>query len=328
MEMRALGAGGPAVSALGLGCMGMSEWYGAADDAESIATIHEAMDRGVTLLDTADFYGTGHNEELIRTALRGRRREDVRISLKFGALRTPGSLAVIGVDGRPESVRNFLAYSLRRLGTDHVDVYMPSRVDPRVPIEETVGAIADLVREGYVRHLGLSEASAETVRRAHAVHPVAAVQTELSLWTREPEDDLLPTLRALGISLVAYGALSRGLLAGAPPALDPATDLRAHLPRFQGENLARNRASAEALAGLAREKGCTPAQLALAWVMARGPEVITLAGTRRRERLRENLGAADLTLTAADLARLEAAFPRGAAAGERYMPAAMALVGR
>lgn len=326
MRRRKLGRGGPEVSEIGLGCMAMSGMYGPAEDAESVATVHAALDAGITLLDTGDFYGMGHNELLLRPALAGGRRERVFLAVKFGALRDPDG-AWIGFDGRPAAVKNFLAYSLRRLGTDYVDLYQPARVDPEVPIEETVGAVADLVRAGHVRHLGLSEAGAATIRRAHAVHPVAALQIEYSLLSRRVETDILPTLRELGISLVAYGVLSRGLLGGRGAAGQRSGgDIRKHMPRFQGENLERNRGLVEALREVAAAKSATVAQLALAWVRARGDDVVPLAGARTRVQLADLLGALDLDLSPADLSRIENAVPAGAAAGDRYPASGMAAL--
>jgi aryl-alcohol dehydrogenase-like predicted oxidoreductase len=327
MQTRRLGRSGPEISALGLGCMAMSGTYGPAVDAESIATVHAALDAGITMLDTGDFYGMGHNEMLLRQALDGGRRERVFLAVKFGAQRAPDG-AWIGFDGRPAAVKNFLAYSLRRLGTDYVDLYQPARVDPAVPIEETIGAVADLVRAGYVRHAGLSEASAATIRRAHAVHPIAALQIEYSLLSRGVEAGILPVLRELGIALVAYGVLSRGLLgrrgAHAADAAVAAGDARRHFPRFQGENLERNLALVEALSQLAAAKGATVPQLAFAWALGRGDDVVPLAGARTRAQLADLLGALDLELSAADLAALERAVPPGAAAGDRYNTAGMA----
>jgi aryl-alcohol dehydrogenase-like predicted oxidoreductase len=325
MHTRTLGSSGPVVSALGLGCMGMSDLYGPADEAEGIATIHAALDAGVTLLDTGDFYGMGHNELLLREALRGRRRDQVILSVKFGALRGPAG-DWLGQDGRPAAVKNFLAYTLRRLGTDHVDVYRPARLDPAVPIEETVGAIADLVKAGHVRHLGLSEVGAETIRRAHAVHPVADLQIEYSLMSRGIEADILPTCRELGVGVTAYGVLSRGLLSGhwtADRAL-PGNDFRRYSPRFAGENLDKNLALVEALRGIAAERGATVAQVAIAWALARGSDIVPLVGARRRDRLAEALGALEVTLTMDDLARIERAVPSEAVAGDRYPTPIMA----
>ncbi|MBE1584642.1 aldo/keto reductase [Nonomuraea angiospora] len=325
--MRTLGTGGPVVSDLGLGCMGMSDFYGPADTSESIATIHAALDAGITLLDTGDFYGMGHNELLIRQALEGRSRDDVQISVKFGAQRDyDGNW--LGYDGRPAAVKSSLAYTLRRLGTDHVDVYRIARVDPAVPIEETVGAIAEEVAKGHVRHVGLSEAGAETIRRAHAVHPIADVQLEYSLLSRGIERDILPACRELGISVTAYGVLSRGLLSGhwSKDREVAAGDFRAASPRFSGDNLAHNLTLVEALRSLGEAKGATVAQLAIAWVLAQGEEIVPLVGARRRERLAEALGALDVSLTAEDLAAIEAAVPEGAAAGSRYAEAQMSML--
>jgi aryl-alcohol dehydrogenase-like predicted oxidoreductase len=307
--------------------MGMSDLYGPADEAESIATIHAALDAGITLLDTGDFYGMGHNELLLREALRGRAREQAVISVKFGALRDPAG-GWIGVDGRPAAVKNALAYTLRRLGTDYVDVYRLARLDPAVPIEETVGAIADLVKAGYVRHVGLSEVGADTVRRAHAVHPIADLQIEYSLLSRGIEAEILPVCRELGVGVTAYGVLSRGLLSGhwsKERALAP-YDFRNFSPRFGGENLERNLALVEALRSVAEAKGVTVAQIAIAWVLTRGDEIVPLVGARRRDRLAEALGALELTLTADDLAQIERAVPAGAAAGSRYHPSQMATL--
>jgi aryl-alcohol dehydrogenase-like predicted oxidoreductase len=326
VKMECLGAGGPEVSTLGLGCMGMSDVYGPSDEAESLATIHAALEAGITLLDTGDFYGMGHNEMLLRAALNGRR-ERVFIGVKFGPMRGPDG-AFIGFDGRPAAVRNFLAYSLRRLGTDYVDLYQPARVDPDVPIEDTVGAIADLVKAGHVRHIGLSEASAETLKRAHAVHPIAALQIEYSLISRGIEAEILPAARALGTTVVAYGVLSRGLLGGSAP-IDgkfAKGDVRAHYPRFSGDNLRRNLALVDALRAIAAAKGASAAQLAIAWVLSRGPGVIPLVGARRRSQLADALAVLDLTLTAEELARLEQAINPQAVAGERYAPAQMAML--
>jgi aryl-alcohol dehydrogenase-like predicted oxidoreductase len=325
MTSRNLGTTGPAVSALGLGCMGMSDLYGPADRAESIATIHAALDAGVTLLDTGDFYGMGHNELLIAEALRGRARDDVTISVKFGAQRGPDG-AWLGYDASPAAVKTALAYTLKRLDTDHVDVYRPARLDPDVPIEETVGAIAELVEAGYVRHIGLSEVGADTIRRAAAVHPISDLQIEYSLLSRSVEDEILPTTRELGIAVTAYGVLSRGLLSGhwSPSRELGATDFRAHSPRFAGENLERNLALVEALRGVAEEQGGSVAQVAIAWALARGEDVVPLVGARRRDRLEEALGALSLQLSDDDLARIEAAVPKGAAAGDRYAAPQMA----
>ena len=329
METRPLGTTGLTVSALGLGCMGMSDFYGPADDAESIATIQEALDAGVTLLDTGDYYAAGHNELLIRDALRGRDREQAVISVKFGLMRGPDG-AIVGNDLRPPAVKNFLAYTLRRLGTDYVDVYRPGRVFPDLPIEETVGAIAELVEAGYVRHVGLSEVGAETIRRAHAVHPVSDVQTEYSLVSRAVEEEILPTCRELGIGVTAYGVLSRGLLSGhwskeREASLTP-HDFRASAPRFTGENLERNLELVETLRAVAEAKGATVAQVAIAWVRSRGEDVVPLVGARTRERLAESLGALELELGVDDLARIEDAVPPEAVAGERYHAEQMAIL--
>jgi pyridoxine 4-dehydrogenase len=307
--------------------MGMSGVYGPAEEPESIATIREALDTGINLLDTGDYYGMGHNELLIREALRGRDRNGVVISVKFGALRGPDN-AFIGIDGRPVAVRNFLAYSLRRLGTDYIDVYRLGRVDPQVPIEETVGAIAEMISAGYVRHVGLSEAGAETVRRAHAIHPVADLQIEYSLLSRGIEAEILPTCRLLGVGVTAYGVLSRGLLGGAWSSGRPASagDMRAHMPRFRGENLERNLALVDALRTIAKTKGVTVAQIAIAWVLARGENIVPLVGTTRRDRLAEAVGALELELSEDDLAAIERAVPPGAAAGGRYDERQMAML--
>ncbi|WP_043627850.1 aldo/keto reductase [Nonomuraea candida] len=325
--MRTLGTGGPAVSDLGLGCMGMSDLYGPADRAESIATVHAALDAGVTLLDTGDFYGMGHNELLIAEALRGRPREAVRISVKFGALRDPDG-NWLGTDGRPAAVKTSLAYTLRRLGTDHVDVYRLSRVDPAVPIEETVGAIAEEAEKGRVRHIGLSEAGPETIRRAAAVHPISDVQLEYGLLTRGIEREILPACRELGIGVTAYGVLARGLLSGhwTKDRELAAGDFRAAGPRFSGDNLTHNLALVAALRTLAEAKGVTVAQLAIAWVLSRGQDIVPLVGARRRDRLTEALGALDLTLTEQDLTAIETAVPPDAAAGSRYPEAMMATL--
>jgi aryl-alcohol dehydrogenase-like predicted oxidoreductase len=319
VNLRTLGTTGPTVSALGLGLMGMSDLYGPADDTESIATIHAALDAGVTLLDTGDFYGMGHNELLLRDALRGRNRDNAVISVKFGALRD-ASGGWNGYDGRPEAVKNFAAYSLRRLGTDHIDIYRPARLDPDVPIEETVGAIAELVQAGHVRHIGLSEVGADTLRRAQSVHPIADLQIEYSLLSRGIEESILPTARELGIGITAYGVLSRGLLSGHwnKDRQLAGQDFRSFSPRFQGENLDRNLTLVEALGKIADNKNASVAQIAIAWVAAQGTDVVPLVGARRRERLTEALGAENITLTADDLAAIEQAIPAGAAAGARY----------
>jgi aryl-alcohol dehydrogenase-like predicted oxidoreductase len=297
--------------------MGMSDLYGPADESESVATIHAALDAGVTLLDTGDFYGMGHNEMLLRDALRGRDRDSVTISVKFGALRGPDG-SWNGVDTRPEAIKNALAYTLRRLGTDHVDIYRPARLDPTVPIEETMGALAELVKAGYIRHIGLSEVGADTLRRAHAVHPVADLQIEYSLISRGIEAEILPTARELGIGLTAYGVLSRGLLSGHWTADREVRDFRAHLPRFTGENLAHNLGLVERLREIAATKDATVAQVAIAWALTRGEDIVPLVGARRRDRLSEALGALEVELGPEDLSAIEAAVPAEAAAGTRY----------
>jgi aryl-alcohol dehydrogenase-like predicted oxidoreductase len=329
MQQRRLGTHGPLVSALGLGCMGMSEFYGTRDDAESIATIHQALDRGVTFLDTADIYGPYTNEELVGRAIHGRR-DAVVLATKFGIERDPTNRMVRGINGRPDYVRAACDSSLRRLGIDTIDLYYQHRVDPAVPIEDTVGAMAELVRAGKVRHLGLSEAGVATIRRAHAVHPIAALQSEYSLWTRDPEDGVLAACRELGIAFVPYSPLGRGFLTGQIRRVEDfaADDYRRHSPRFQGENFKRNLDLVARVEELAREKRCTPAQLALAWVLAQGDDVVPIPGTKRRRYLDENLGALDVRLDASDLARIDAVFPRDAAAGERYPAPMMAAVGR
>ena len=327
MITRSLGSHGPRVSAVGLGCMGMSDLYGPADRAESIATVHAALDAGITLLDTGDYYGSGHNELLIREALAGRRREDVLLSVKFAALRDPSG-GWVGVDARPAAVKNFLGYTLRRLGTDFVDIYRPGRLDPSVPIEETVGAIAEMVKAGHVRYVGLSEVGAETLRRAHAVHPISDLQIEYSLLSRGIEKEILPAARALGVGITAYGVLSRGLIGGHWSAKRSLAkgDIRNFLPRFHGGNLERNLALVEALREVAGSKGATVAQAAIAWVLSRGDEIVPLVGARRRDRLTEALGALGLALTPKDLARLEQAAPPNAAAGDRYDARQMAVL--
>jgi aryl-alcohol dehydrogenase-like predicted oxidoreductase len=327
MKTRKLGATGPQVSAIGLGTMGMSDLYGPADERESIATIHAAIDAGVSLIDTGDFYGMGHNELLIARALRDRDRDQVTISVKFGGMRDP-AMGWGGYDTRPQAVKNFLAYTLTRLGTDHVDIYRPARLDPEVPIEETVGAIAELIEAGYVRHVGLSEVGAETIRRAAAVAPIADLQIEYSLLSRGVEDEILGTLRELGIGLTAYAVLSRGLLGGhwRPDRELAGGDFRAFSPRFQGENRQRNLAIADRLGEVAADLGITTAQLAIAWVAAQGDDIVPLVGARRRNRLEESLGAVAVDLSPADLERIEAAVPRGAAAGDRYAEGQMAAL--
>ncbi|MFZ0424812.1 MAG: aldo/keto reductase [Xanthobacteraceae bacterium] len=324
MQKISLGRNGPLVSAFGLGCMGMSGGYGPADDRESIATIHAALEAGITMIDTGDFYGMGHNEMLIRDALAGGKRERAFIAVKCGAMRGPDQ-KFLGDDARPQAIKNFLAYSLKRLGTDYIDLYQPSRVDPAVPIEDTIGAIAEMVQSGYVRHIGVSEASAATVRRAHAVHPIAALQIEYSLFSRAIERDTLPVLRELGIALVAYGVLAGGLISDrAEASRTAASEIRSRKPRFFAENFAKNIALVEALKTIARDKDVTTQQLAFAWVKSRGDDIVPLIGARRRDQLSEALGALDVKLSAADLARIEAAVPTTAVAGTRYLPAVLA----
>jgi len=325
MRTTGLGQHGPAVSRIGLGCMGMSDLYGPADRDESIATIHAALDAGITLLDSGDFYGMGHNELLIREALGSRPRESVQISVKFGAMRGPDG-AWKGYDCRPKAVRNFVAYSLKRLGTDYIDIYRPARLDPEVPVEETVGAIADLVKAGYVKHIGLSEVGADTLRRASSVHPISDLQIEYSVISRGIEAAILPTARELGIGITAYGVLSRGLISGHwSRARQGDKDFRSLAsPRFQGDNLDANLALVERMRALAEALNVTVAQLAIAWVAAQGADIVPLVGARRRDRLQEALGAAELQLQPEDLARLEAIVPPNAAAGERYNAAQMA----
>ncbi|HEY0155534.1 MAG TPA: aldo/keto reductase [Longimicrobium sp.] len=328
MEERALGSGGLRVSALGLGCMGMSEFYGEGDEDESLATIARALDLGVTLLDTADIYGPFTNEELVGKAIRGRR-DRVVVATKFGIVRSEDP-AFRGINGRPEYVRRSCEASLKRLGTDHIDLYYQHRVDTDVPIEETVGAMARLVEDGKVLFLGLSEAGPETIRRAHAEHPIAALQTEYSLWSREPEDEILPTIRELGIGFVPYSPLGRGFLTGRFRTIDdlPEDDYRRHSPRFQGENFARNLELVARIEEMARTRGCTPAQLALAWVLAQGEDMVPIPGTKRRKYLEENLGAVRVELTPDDLARIDEMAPQGVAAGTRYPESAMKALGR
>jgi aryl-alcohol dehydrogenase-like predicted oxidoreductase len=325
MATTMLGRGGPAVSRAGLGLMGMSGIYGEADDQESIATIHAAVDAGITLLDTGDFYGMGHNELLLRDALRrGMSRDRVFIQVKFGGQRDPSG-AFVGYDASRNAVKNALAYTLTRLGTDYVDLYQPARLDPKVPIEDTVGAVAEMIQAGYVRYLGLSEVGADTIRRAHAVHPVSALQIEYSLVSRGIERRILPVTRELGISVTAYGILSRGLLSSSTARLAEG-DPRTRFPRFRGENHARNLELLAALEAIAEAKEVTAAQLAIAWVASRGDDIIPLIGTKRRDRLAEALSALDLTLSDDDLAAIEAAVPAGAVAGERYEAAQVAAL--
>ena len=331
MQMRKLGNTGPAVSAIGLGAMGMSGMYGPSDRAESLATIHAALDAGINLIDTGDFYGMGHNEMLIGEALKGRRREDVLLSVKFGAQRGPDQ-SWIGYDARPAAVKTACAYSLQRLGVDHIDIYRPARLDPNVPIEDTIGAIAELVQAGYVRHIGLSEVGAATIRKAAAVHPIADLQIEYSLLSRGIEDEILGVTRELGVGITAYGVLSRGLIGGHMQGAIAATgvhgqgDFRGHSPRFQGDNLQKNLALTEALRVEAAKLRLSPAQAAIAWALAKGEDIVPVIGARTRERLAEALGALEKPLTPDAVAALEAAVPKDAAAGERYPAMAMAAL--
>jgi aryl-alcohol dehydrogenase-like predicted oxidoreductase len=327
MKMRKLGRNGPEVSAVGLGCMGMSAFYGGADEAQSIAVIHRALDLGVTLFDTAEMYGPHTNEVLLGKALKGRR-DEAFIATKFGINRQPDGSAV--TDGSPANVRRAVEGSLSRLGVDHIDLYYQHRIDPNTPIEETVGAMAELVKEGKVRFLGLSEAAPATLRRAHAEHPITALQTEYSLWSRDPEDELLGVVRELGIGFVPYSPLGRGFLSGEIKSIDDLApdDFRRTNPRFAGDNFQKNLDLVDAVGAIAADKGVTAAQLALAWVLAQGEDLVPIPGTRRITTLEQNAAAADIVLTPDDLARIEAVFPRGAAAGERYAPGGMSSLNR
>jgi len=319
MQTRQHGKNGIKVSAIGLGCMGMTEVYGLTDESESIATIHASLDAGITLLDTGDFYAMGSNEMLLRKALKGKSRNSYLLSVKFGGMRDPSG-TFLGFDGRPNSVKNFLSYSLKRLSADYVDIYRPARIDPTVPIEDTVGAIADMVKAGYVRHIGLSECGANTIKRAHAVHPIIDLQIEYSLFSRGIESQILPTCRDLGIGITAYGVLSRGLLSGRWSKEKSAVkgDMRSHMPRFSSENVDHNLALVESLRSIANERGCTVAQLAIAWVLSQGEDVVPVIGSRTREQLKETLGAIGIKLSKEDIARIGERIPASSVAGTRY----------
>jgi aryl-alcohol dehydrogenase-like predicted oxidoreductase len=327
MPARALGSAGARTSAIGLGCMGMSEFYGAGDDAESVATIHRALELGITLLDTADIYGPYTNEELVGRAIAGRR-SSVFLATKCGIVRDPKNPTARGVNNSPEYIRQSCEASLRRLGVDEVDLFQLHRIDSNTPVEESVGAMADLVKQGKTRFIGLSEASAATLRRAHAVHPITSIQSEYSLWTRDPEDGIFEVCRELGIGFLAYSPLGRGFLTGHLRRFEdlPPGDFRRTNPRFQGDNFAKNLELVAQVEALAKAKGCSPSQLALAWVLARTPFIVPIPGTKRRRYLEENAGAVRVSLTAEEMARLDAAFPKGAAVGERYAEVGMKLV--
>lgn len=325
MRTRRLGKTGPTVSAIGLGAMGMSDFYGPADQQESIATVHAAIEAGVTLIDTGDFYGMGHNEMLLREALKGVNRDKYLLSVKYGAQRGPNG-DFLGFASDPAATKTAIAYSLKRLGADYIDIYRPARVSPLVPIEDTIGAIADLVKEGYVRHIGLSEAGADNIRRAHTVHPIVDLQIEYAMITRGVEREILPVLRELGIGVTAYGVLSRGLISESALGGGSISGFRAHSPRFQGDNLNRNLALVRALKTISDEKNCTVAQLAIAWVASRGDDIVPLIGARKRERLAEALGAATVTLSPEDLKRIDASAPPEAVAGARYAVEQMAML--
>jgi aryl-alcohol dehydrogenase-like predicted oxidoreductase len=325
LSRKPLGKNGPSVSSIGLGCMGMSDFYGSADEAESLRTIHAALDAGINLFDTGDFYGMGHNEMLLRQVLK-ERRDEAFVCVKFGGLRAPDS-SFIGLDTRPVAVKNFLAYSLKRLGVDHIDLYQPARVDPAVPIADTIGAMVEMKEKGYIRYLGLSEAGPDTIRKAHAVHPIAALQIEYSIVSRSIEERILPIVTELGISITAYGVLSRGLLSSTPVVPDRSKgDFRALLPRFQPDNFKKNQLLVEALSTIAKRKQCSLAELAIAWVCARGPEIIPLVGARKVARLEEALRARAVKLSSADLAEIDQAVPPGSVAGDRYAAEQMAIL--